>query len=327
MSENHHSTLPHPTLRFGGVSSGYVTYTTLREDPERQPLLAQPPGSPSHISYQKMFNLSAFSSVPLWKQAFLEGVGTFLLVYITTLAAVTPNVPSPPPDAVSGPFARSTFLGPLVGGGTTIVAVTAAIYCFGPLTGGHMNPVMTMATFMIGMVSLPRAVLYIGAQPAGGGLAGMMLRASWGGSRDFKVGGCYIFDGGSMSGDGGVLASLGLPGPVAGADVGAACLAFITLAYAAALDPRNRDVIGPRLAPFLVACIMGMLGFAFAFTKEGFGGASLNPTRCFGVYVGSRFPGWHWVHWLGPLAASMAHAVMQSLMPPPGTEWDDSALF
>ncbi|KAL8338971.1 hypothetical protein RB598_007337 [Gaeumannomyces tritici] len=214
------------------------------------------------------------------------------------------------------------------------MAVTAAIYCFGPLTGGHMNPVMTMATFMIGMVSLPRAVLYIGAQLAGGGLAGLMLRASWGGSRDFKVGGCYIFDGGSMSGDGGVSASSGLPGPVAGADVGAAfavefaaCLAFITLAYAAALDPRNRDVIGPRLAPFLVACIMGMLGFAFAFTKEGFGGASLNPARCFGVYVGSRFPGWHWVHWLGPLAASMAHAVMQSLMPPTGTEWDDSALL
>ncbi|EJT74741.1 hypothetical protein GGTG_08579 [Gaeumannomyces tritici R3-111a-1] len=279
MSENHHSTLPHPTLRFGGVSNGYATYTTLREDPERQPLLAQPPGSPSHMSYQKMFNLSAFSSTDHGSPIISRPKkGTFLLVYITTLVAVAPNVPNPPPDAVSGPFTTSTFLGPLVGGGTTIVAVTAAIYYFGPLTGGHMNP---------------------------------------GGSRDFKVGGCYIFDGGSMSSDGGVSASSGLPGPVAGADVGAAfavefaaCLAFITLAYAAALDPRNRDVIGPRLPG-----------------AEGFGGASLNPARCFGVYVGSRFPGWHWVHWLGPLAASMAHAVMQSLMPPPGTEWDDSALL
>ncbi|KAL8312200.1 hypothetical protein RB597_002693 [Gaeumannomyces tritici] len=251
MSENHHSTLPHPTLRFGGVSNGYTTYTTLREDPERQPLLAQPPGSPSHMSYQKI------------AQRAQPAAGRRL-----------------------GPLYRVDVPGAPVGGGTTIVAVTAAIYCFGPLTGGHMNPVMTMATFMVGMVSLPRAVLYIGAQLVGGGLAGLMLRASWGGSRDFKVGGCYIFDGGSMSSDGGVSASSGLPGPVAGADVGAAfavefaaCLAFITLAYAAALDPRNRDVIGPRLPG-----------------AEGFGGASLNPARCFGVYVGSRFPGWHWVH-------------------------------
>jgi hypothetical protein len=81
LPHHHHHHCSNNSLRLGmsGQSNSYATYTPLRgADPESMPLLARPPGSPTHVSYQKMFNLNAFRSVPLWKQAFLEGVGMFL---------------------------------------------------------------------------------------------------------------------------------------------------------------------------------------------------------------------------------------------------------
>jgi hypothetical protein len=62
-------------------------------------------------------------------------------------------------------------------------------------------------------------------------------------------------------------------------------------------DPRQRQLIGSALSPFLVGMTLGVLSFGTAFTRYGYGGASLNPARCFGAFAGSRFPGWHWHHW------------------------------
>lgn len=59
----------------------------------------------------------------------------------------------------------------------------------------------------------------------------------------------------------------------------------------------------------------------------------VNPARCFGVYVASYFPGYHWIHWVsiilclihteysmltlqvGPLAAAIAHGVVYYIDP------------
>ena len=96
----------------------------------------------------------------------------------------------------------------------------------------------------------------------------------------------------------------------------AGCFTTIILAFGVAIDPRNKAALGPVLAPFLVGLIVGLLVFGLSFGVHGYGGPSMNPARCFGAYVGSRFPGWHWVHWVGPILASLAHALMYKILPP-----------
>lgn len=44
--------------------------------------------------------------------------------------------------------------------------------------------------------------------------------------------------------------------------------------------------------------------------------AAGNPARCFGAMVGSHFSSYHWIHWVGPLVAAIAHGVLYACVPP-----------
>jgi glycerol uptake facilitator-like aquaporin len=213
------------------------------------------------------------------------------------------DAPLPAFSPTTGPFGTVNFLGPLIGSTVNVFLLWVAILAFGPITGGHLNPFLTIATFCIRLTSLPRAILYIFFQLVGGALAGLLLRASWGG-RDFKVGGCFLFEG--------EKATVG--GAMAVEFVG--CLSTIILAFGVGIDPRNKQLLGPVLAPFLIGLTVGTLILSLSFSIPGYGGPAMHPARCFGVYVGSRFWGYHWVHWVGPIAASIAHAIMYALVPP-----------
>lgn len=43
---------------------------------------------------------------------------------------------------------------------------------------------------------------------------------------------------------------------------------------------------------------------------------AFNPARCMGLMVAKNEMQYHYVHWLGPLAASMTHGVIYYLVPP-----------
>lgn len=144
-------------------------------------------------------------------------------------------------------------------------------------------------------------VIYLCAQVTGATIAGMMLRAGQN-SRDWKVGGCFKFEPATTGG----AFAVEIMG----------CLLALFLAFGVGLDPRQRNVYGPALAPALVGGVVGALTLTFSFALEGYGGASLNPARCFGAYVGSRFPSWHWIHWIGVIAASAFHGLIYFLVPP-----------
>jgi len=145
-------------------------------------------------------------------------------------------------------------------------------------------------------------VLYVAFQTIGGALAGLLARASYG-SRHFKVGGCWIYTD--------IV-------PVADAFVVefVTCTLLLFFAFGVGLDPRQRQLIGPSLAPFLVGLALGILSFGTAFTRYGYGGASFNPARCFGAFIGSRFPGWHWHHWVADIVACLVHGAFYHVAPP-----------
>lgn len=207
------------------------------------------------------------------------------------------------PSETSGPFGTASFLGPLVASIIQIIILTLLIYSFGAISGAHMNPLITFATFCARLTTFPRMVLYIAAQLAGATLAGLLLRAA-ADTREFKVGGCFLFT------DMGVSVSSAFTVEFVGS------LLLLFLAFGVGLDPRQAELFGPALGPVLVGLAAGSTVLSFSFAKPGYGGASMNPARCFGVFVGSRFPSWGWVTWAGPIAASVFHGVVYFLIPP-----------
>jgi glycerol uptake facilitator-like aquaporin len=93
-------------------------------------------------------------------------------------------------------------------------------------------------------------------------------------------------------------------------------LALLFMSFGVGLDPRQKQVFGPALGPIFVGFVLGIVSFGTSFTRRGYNGVSANPARCFGVFVGSRFPGYHWIHWIGAITADIVHGLVYFLVPP-----------
>ncbi|KIW21661.1 hypothetical protein PV08_02241 [Exophiala spinifera] len=301
---------------FAGRLGGNQDFILNRTDPENASLLKEIPDAAPLIPYQQLFGLKGLLRIALWKQGVIEGVGTFILVYLTAYLAMSPaNAPLPSPTPSLGILGTSTFVGAIIGTIQAIMILTLAIYCFGPITGGHLNPFITIATFLVRLTSLPRALIYVTFQLTGASLAGLMLRASWGG-RDFKVGGCFLINDFPPGSTAPASEKVGLGNAFAVEFTGSFIL--IIIVFGVAMDPRNKSLLGPTLAPFLAGLTLGLVSLSLSVAKVAYGGPSMNPARCFGVFVGTGFSGtsWHWIHWVGPVAAAVLHAMMYNLVPP-----------
>ncbi|KAH8683972.1 aquaporin-like protein [Ilyonectria robusta] len=285
---------------FAGRIGANQSFTLDRSDDGE--LLEKEPDAAPLMPIKELMDLGPLLHVNLWKAAFIEGVGSLMLVYITVWASAAPAVIPTKPTAQFGNFNNAAFLGPLIGGITNFVFLSLFISSFGAVSGAHFNPLITIATFFARLCSLPRMILYLFFQIGGSVLAGLLVRASYG-TRDFQAGGCWIYPDEVPMQDAFVIEL-----------VAATILLF--LAFGVGLDPRQSQIVGPSLAPFLVGLTFGTLTFATAYTRYGYGGAGLNPARCLGVFVGSRFPTWHWVHWVPDILACAIHGLIYCFIPP-----------
>lgn len=59
------------------------------------------------------------------------------------------------------------------------------------------------------------------------------------------------------------------------------------ISFGVGLDPRQAQMYGPALGPILVGLCFGMVNFVTTGTAPGYGGATMNPARCFGMAVAS----------------------------------------
>jgi glycerol uptake facilitator-like aquaporin len=267
--------------------------STLKRLPDANPLM----------SVKEVFSLRGFLELELWKAALTEGLGTLLLVWITVwMAAHPPFASPPPPSPTAGVFSTDIFLAPLVGGVTNVILVSLFIYTLGPVSGAHLNPTITISTFTARLTTFPRMVLYVSFQTVGAALAGLLLRASYG-TRNFAVGGCTVDNNLVPIIDALVIEFM-------------ADLTLLFIAFGVGLDPRQRDTFGPALGPVLVGLLVGVVSFGTAWSRPGYYGSSLNPARCLGAFVGSSFPTYHWVQWVGPVIAAIVHGGLYWLLPP-----------
>lgn len=223
------------------------------------------------------FDESELRQWPLAVRATVELIGTFLL----TLVAAGPGV-------ING-YVGSTAIGQAAAVIAPGALVMAFIYAWGPLSGFHVNPAVTLAFVGRGVFRPAWVLPYFAAQLAGCLLAGSFLQGLFG---DVALGGTF-------------------PDPRAG-DVRAFVMEIVLTAILVSVilnTATGYRSIGHNAA-LAVGATIALLGL-FA---SPISGASMNPARSLGpAIVGAELQTW-WVYVAGPLiGAAIAVVLMGAL--------------
>lgn len=103
-------------------------------------------------------------NLALWRRATAEGIGTLLLMLVATGSGLEARHLAP----------SSPALGLLASAIATASALAGLIIAFGPVSGGHLNPLITALQWVSGERRRDCTLAYIAAQ-LGGGIAGALL--------------------------------------------------------------------------------------------------------------------------------------------------------
>jgi aquaporin Z len=214
-----------------------------------------------------------------WTLFFSEFVGTALLLAIGLSAVILDfGTGSPIVQAIPSSGLRRAVTGFLFGSTGGLIALSPV----GKESGAHINPVVTLAFWLMGKMRGPHAVGYVLAQLAGAVVGAVPLLA-WG-----KVGRSVNF--GATQPGSGYGPWLGVLGEVA------TTFALIIGLFFFLRHQRIRNFT-PALFPFLYAIMV--------FLEAPVSGTSTNPARSLGpAVISGTWQAW-WVYWLGPLLGTL----------------------
>ena len=207
------------------------------------------------------------------QKAIAEFVGTLALIFIG-----------------AGSICANQFLGGGVGlvgialaHGLTIAVMVSAI---GHISGGHINPAVTIGAWAAGKIPTREAFIYWMAQLAGG-VAGAALLV-------------LAFDPATRA-----AVNLGTPALASGVTLFQAIVVEVLLTFflvftvfATAIDDRGAFKMVGGFAIGMVVTFDILAGGALT-------GASMNPARSFGPALVANFWTAHHVYWVGPLAGGL----------------------
>lgn len=115
---------------FAGRIGGNQEFTLSPDDSSFRSVVAKAPDAAATFSWVQSLNLHGFYDIELWKESFVEGIGTCLQIYLTGLYAIG-----------LGPAVTQTPLGPIVpaavGSFMNFLLITLFIYTGGPVSGKH----------------------------------------------------------------------------------------------------------------------------------------------------------------------------------------------
>ena len=241
------------------------------------------------------------ASCNIGKKFIAELIGTFLLVFIGTGAAVVTLLIS---DSVTPGAAGIGLLGGL--GDWIAIAlafgltVMACIYVFGKISGAHLNPAVTIGLLVSKNISLIDSVYYIIAQVIGACLGSLLLFVCLG-APAVTIGG------------------LGATAPGLGVSYIQAMIAecigtffLMLVVMGVAVDEKAEPGFAGISIGMTVATVIVVLG---AFT-----GASINPARTFGPYLmdvllgGTNFWAYFPIYLIGPIVGAVLAALVYSYL-------------
>jgi len=222
-------------------------------------------------------NREEFRQTGAIKAALAELISTFIFVFAGSgsgmaFAKLTQDAPNSPAGLIAAALAHGFGL-------FVAVAVGANI------SGGHVNPAVTIGAFVGGNITLFRGLLYIIAQLIGSTLACLVLKFTTGGletaafalSEGVSVWNAFVLE---------IVLTFGL----------------VYTVYATAIDSKKGDI--GIIAPLAIGLIVG----ANILVGGAFDGASMNPAVSFGPALVSWNWHHHWVYWAGPIVGSVLAA-------------------
>ncbi len=162
------------------------------------------------------------------------------------------------------------------------------------ISGGHINPAVTVGHIFGGRVNVQTGVIYIVAQLAGAIVAGLVTRSIFPTT---------------------VWQSVALGAPDAGVGVGTVSTIFVeaifTCVFVICCIACTCDDRAPRnIAPLAVGCA---LGFCTLVAGPLTGGA-FNPARAFGSAIGSGNWTNQWPYWVGPILGGICAPFVYRVM-------------
>ena len=221
-----------------------------------------------------------------------EAIGTFALTFIGAGAILTTTWTGGAPGLVGIALAHGLVL-------AIVVSATMNI------SGGHINPAVTIAMIVTRRISPGAGIGYIIAQCVGATIAGFLLAMIFGALGDA---------GGTMTGSAAIEGcKLGTPNFGAGISAGMALTVEIILTFllvfaifGTAVDPRAPKIGGFGIG--LAVCVDILMGGPIT-------GAAMNPARTIGTLIGggnatSALWSQHWVYWVGPIVGAVLAAVI-----------------
>ena len=217
------------------------------------------------------------TSPAAWRASFAELLATLLFVFLGAGAVVATGT------LLGEELTSARLLAIATAHGLAIALLVAAT---AHISGGHINPAVTLGAMLTRNIGLVRGVMYIVAQLVGATIGALLLLAV-------------------LPEEG----NLGAHALGAGVDVGAGVLVEIILTFtlvfvvfATAIDPKGLGQIAPLAIGFAVL-VDHFVGVPLT-------GASMNPARSFGPALVAGEWADHWVYWVGPLiGGALAAAV------------------
>ena len=164
------------------------------------------------------------------------------------------------------------------------LSIATMVQCFGHISGGHINPAVTVAMVCTRKISIAKSVFYIIAQCLGAIIgAGILYLVT----PPSVVGGLGVTTvHGNLTAGHGLLVEL--------------IITFqLVFTIFASCDSKRTDVTGSIALAIGFSVAIGHL-FAINYT-----GASMNPARSFGPAVIMGNWANHWIYWVGPIMGAV----------------------
>ena len=208
-----------------------------------------------------------------------EFVGTFALIFIGAGSIIA----SPTTAGVMG-----TLVGIALAHGFTIATMGSAT---GHISGGHLNPAVTVAMIVTGRIDPGKGLAYIVAQVLGAILAALILNFA-------------------MPAEAVTAAKLGTPllAPTISIGAGIVLEAITTFFLVFVIFGTAVDGRGPKMG----ALFIGMTVAIDILAIGPLTGAAMNPARSIGPALISGNLENFWVYWVGPIIGAVLAAIVYS---------------
>ncbi|XP_051120779.1 probable aquaporin PIP2-4 [Andrographis paniculata] len=250
----------------------------------------EPPPAP-------LFDFDELTQWSFYRALIAEFIATLLFLYVTVLTVIGYKSQT---DAANGGDEC---------GGVGILGIAWAfggmifilVYCTAGISGGHINPAVTLGLFLGRKISIIRAFMYMVAQCLGAICGVGLVKA-------FQKSYYNRYGGGAN-----VLAD----GYNKGVGLGAEIIGTFVLVYTvfSATDPKRnaRDSHVPVLAPLPIGFAVFMVHLATIPIT----GTGINPARSFGAAViYNQEKAWddQWIFWVGPVLGAIAAAFYHQII-------------